>query len=344
MSPGSTLDVAVVGAGPAGSRTAELLSAAGLEVTVLEEHREIGHPVQCAGLFSRRVFDLLGDEVAVENRVSGARVHAPDGRVVAFDAGQTRALVVDRAAFDRHLAETAVREGADLRVGCRVLRVRSSNAGCTLEVLDRAQPKGTAREEVRCRLVVGADGPGSAVRRSTGIPTPKQHLTAFQYRFATRKAMDPSTVDLFGGREIAPGFFAWVIPLGEHQGLVGLAAEPGGHSPRARLDALIRRPAFRASFPDIQPISAHAGIIPLGPIHRPIADGVVLVGDAAAQAKATSGGGVYPALEASGMASRTIVRMETSRRGHSRPTLAPSTRRWVPSSGAQRAYGAATGR
>ena len=47
-------DVAVVGAGPAGSRTARDLARAGLRVRLLEEHRRVGVPSHCSGLISPR--------------------------------------------------------------------------------------------------------------------------------------------------------------------------------------------------------------------------------------------------------------------------------------------------
>jgi geranylgeranyl reductase family protein len=307
MAADAPLDVVVVGAGPAGLRTAELLSGAGLEVLVLEEHREVGRPVQCAGLLSTRVFKLLGSEFAIENRVSGARVHVPDGRTIAFDAGHTRALVVDRAAFDKELAARAARAGAGIRLGCRVTAVHASASGCVLEARDLREGQGSSSIELRARAVVGADGPGSLVRRSIGRPRPRQALTAFQLRFATAQALDTSVVNLFAGHEIAPGFFAWVIPLSEHQGLIGLASEPGGPSPRERMDTLLRDPRFTQEFSEPRPMAAYVGKLPLGPIPRPVADGALLVGDAAAQPKATSGGGVYPALEASAAAAEALV-------------------------------------
>ncbi|MFI5415412.1 MAG: FAD-dependent oxidoreductase, partial [Candidatus Lutacidiplasmatales archaeon] len=55
-----TVDVLVVGAGPAGSTVARGLAARGHDVLVVEEHARVGHPVQCAGLVSQRVLDLAG--------------------------------------------------------------------------------------------------------------------------------------------------------------------------------------------------------------------------------------------------------------------------------------------
>ncbi len=306
MTPGNTLDVAVVGAGPTGSRTAELLARAGLDVVVVEEHGEVGRPVACAGLISNRVSELLGEEIAVLNRASGARLHAPSGHVVAFDAGRPRAQVVDRAAFDQALARKAVAAGARLYMERRVLEVRASSSGCALVVRDLATA-GNAREEVRCRVVVGADGPSSLVRRSVGIQRPRRKLTGYQVAFASPEPIDTAVVDLYAGHDVAPGFFAWVVPHDDHSGLVGLAQEPGGMSPKARLEAFMEGPVFKGAFPDVQPVATFAGTIPLGPINKPIADGVVLVGDAAAQVKATSGGGVFPGLVAAKHASEAIV-------------------------------------
>ncbi|NOQ53540.1 MAG: geranylgeranyl reductase family protein [Thermoplasmata archaeon] len=306
MTPGDVHDVAVVGAGPAGSRTAQLLAAAGLDVVVLEEHREVGRPVACAGLLSNRVFQCLGEEIAVLNRASGARIHAPSGHVLDIDAGRPMAVIVDRAVFDQALARKAVDGGAMIRMERRVMDVRAKASGCVLEVRDLASA-GTAREEVRSRVVVGADGPSSIVRRSLGIQRPRRKLTGFQVAFASSEPIDTNAVDLYAGHDVAPGFFAWVVPHGPHSGLVGLAQEPGGMSPKDRLEQFMKGPAFRDSFPDVQPVATFAGTIPIGPLHRPVANGAVLVGDAAAQAKAVSGGGVFPALVAAKHASDAIV-------------------------------------
>jgi geranylgeranyl reductase family protein len=306
MTRGGTLDVAVVGAGPAGTRTARFLAEAGLSVVVLEEHPEVGVPVQCAGLMSDRVFQELGEEPAVLNSVSGARIHAPSGHSISFDAGAPRAKVVDRTAFDQVLAARATDAGATLQLGNRVLEARTSHAGCSLRVRDTMSP-GSGMEELVCRAIVGADGPSSLVRSSLGLPRPRHKLIGYQVAFSSPRPVPTDHVDLFAGRDVAPGFFAWVIPRDDHSGLLGLASEPGGMPPKARLEAFMVRPTIRELLPGIEPTAAHAGAIPLGPIPRPVSDRAVLVGDAAAQAKATSGGGVYPGLVAARHASEALL-------------------------------------
>ncbi|MCJ7517892.1 MAG: hypothetical protein MUO18_08030, partial [Methanomassiliicoccales archaeon] len=66
-------DIIIVGGGPVGSSVAGLV--AGLMRTlVLEEHAEIGAPVQCAGLVSPRVVAMTGTDDTVLNRISGGVV------------------------------------------------------------------------------------------------------------------------------------------------------------------------------------------------------------------------------------------------------------------------------
>ena len=66
-------DVAVVGAGPAGSRTARDLARRGFRVLLLEEHRTVGVPSHCSGLISLRTLreSEIGKE-AITHRVTGA--------------------------------------------------------------------------------------------------------------------------------------------------------------------------------------------------------------------------------------------------------------------------------
>ena len=54
-------DVAVIGAGPAGSRTAELIARRGYKVALIEKDAEVGLPVQCTGLVSSRLKDIVPD-------------------------------------------------------------------------------------------------------------------------------------------------------------------------------------------------------------------------------------------------------------------------------------------
>ena len=114
-------DVAVVGAGPAGSRTARDLAARGFRVKLFEEHRAVGVPSHCSGLISLRTLQEseIGDE-AIIHRVTGAFIHTQRGSEVALGGGVTRAVAIDRVRWDQTLCEQAQAAGAEL-VRARVI-------------------------------------------------------------------------------------------------------------------------------------------------------------------------------------------------------------------------------
>src|SRR5213078_4609058 len=115
---------------------------------------------------------------------------------------------------------------------------------------------------------------------------------------------DPGFVKLFIGNEIAPGFFGWIIPSGD-TARVGLCLGEG--NAYAYLERMLLRPEVRQYTKGAQPILYIAGGIPLGFPKRSHADNVMIVGDAACQAKATSGGGIFTALLCSTFCAQTAI-------------------------------------
>ncbi len=159
-------DVAIVGAGPAGSTTAlsllrELPALAG-RVVVLERAR-FPREKPCAGALGARGDALLA-ELGVRVDVPGAPI---DGIALRAACGEASASpgrvgrVVRRFEFDAALARTAVSRGVTLREGVRVEGVRDEGAeGVLVE---------TGAGPVRARVVVGCDGVGSVVRKALGL-------------------------------------------------------------------------------------------------------------------------------------------------------------------------------
>ena len=120
-------DVVVVGAGPAGSRTARNLARAGLHVRLLEEHRGVGVPSHCSGLISPRTLrEAEIGEDAIIHRITGAFVHTSRGSEVALGGEKTRAVAIDRIHWDETLAEQAQVAGAEL-VRARLTNVARVN-------------------------------------------------------------------------------------------------------------------------------------------------------------------------------------------------------------------------
>ncbi len=177
MSSSVSIDVAVVGAGPAGSVLARRLAAAGREVLLLEAKKLPRHKT-CAGGLPPRAVRALGldgiagiargriREVALDGAWNGRHViglapMAPPG------AGPDGfgALVVERAELDALLARAAVAAGAGLLEKCRCRQVRRTRKGFELE---------TSRGLIRAWVVCACDGARSLVGRDLGF-APNAH-------------------------------------------------------------------------------------------------------------------------------------------------------------------------
>ena len=291
-------DVAVVGAGPAGSRTARNLARRGFRVLLLEEHRTVGIPSHCSGLISMRTLQEseIG-EGAILHRVTGAFVHTQSGSEVALGGGTTQAVAIDRIAWDRALAEQAQTDGAEL-VRARVVNVARENAHVRLDT----QTDGRA-SSVTARLVVGADGTHSRVRRTLGMAAPREYAynLGIEGKLKTRR---DDFVHVFVGREMAPGWFGWIIPTGDGMVRAGIGSNNGVKP----IDCYRRLTvAFPDLFEGIEPCRMYGGTIPLDFAPRSYTDSVLLVGDAAGQVKPFSGGGIYTSLVAGRHAAQTAA-------------------------------------
>ena len=274
-------DVIVVGAGPMGLYIGEQLASSGYDVLILEENGDIGNPSHCAGLFSTHVFDIVGN-IGILHPAKKARIYAPNRDYIDIGNDKTRGYVVDRVLFDRELAKRAVNRGANLQLKERVKKVKYP------EVIAFSRYKG--------RIIVGADGLNSVVRRSIGVKAPK--IIGAMQTLVRYEAEDIEKVYIFLGNSVAKGFFAWLIPLDENFAKVGLASY---HAPWDSLKNLLKKL-------NLKPLSIVGWGIPIGWVDRSYDNGIILVGDAASQVKATSGGGVYPGLRCAQCAVKIIER------------------------------------
>lgn len=295
-------DVLVVGAGPAGSFTAEKIAGGGFSVLLVEENDQVGEPVQCAGLISPRAMDLAGvDNSIIINKASGLRVFSALGANLHAENGRIYSFAIDRAAFDRRLAQKAANAGAVLLQGTKVTGLERITGGYRAVALRNGRTF-----NIKAAVVIGADGSNSKVAQCLGLESnnPKAVMYAAEVELPRHNT---STIDVFLGRDLAPGWFGWLIPLDGNRCRVGTGyafvkpKNPIGYY----FDKMVN--SYPALFRGIKIIRYTGGVVPLGSRPKIVAPHAMLVGDAACQTKPISGGGIYTGLRAAQLCAETAV-------------------------------------
>ncbi len=300
------VDVAVVGAGPAGSASALRIMQLRPDVRVLLlDAAAFPRDKTCGDGVAAHVFDLF-DALGVPDlrplgpAVSGLRLRSPAGQVVARRCARPN-HPIPRAVLDAMLVEAAVARGALLRRH----RVRSLRVEADHVVLDDA---------LRARVVIGADGANSAVRRLIGAPSPPPRAVAVAIRGYAPVTAHPDelVIEFAKGRYPA---YAWAFPVGDGRANVGFGVfdRRGGGSRRELLAALHRLLPGQA--PDPATVRGHHLPLSTGPRHHP--DGrVLLAGDAAALVNPLTGEGIYDAVASGALAAHAALLGAAAGRAH----------------------------
>jgi digeranylgeranylglycerophospholipid reductase len=282
-------DIVVVGGGPCGSYAAYTAAKLGAEVVVCEEHQEVGAPKHCAGHLNISSLKRLGIQIphdVIENEIRGAVFYPPSGKEFTLRCRAPVTYVVDRELFDKHLADLATKAGAEYRFKSRVKSL----------LFGSGFVKGVALKggKVAADVVVDAEGCSSAILKQTGLEGLKASMTVrgIQAEVDGLEKVDEDMVEVYLGRNLAPDFFAWIIPRKDGTAKVGLATRTG--DPQQYLQTFMEKhPVASKKLKNSRTTSISVHPIPLaGPIPKTYTNGFLAVGDAASQVKPTTGGGV----------------------------------------------------
>jgi geranylgeranyl reductase family protein len=289
----SKTDIIVVGAGPSGSFSALTAAKMGAEVTVCEEHKEIGYPSHCAGHISIKGLTSLGLHLpskAIENQIKGAVFYSPSGQDFRVKLASPVTYVIERAMFDKHLAQLAEKAGATFQLETRAQSL----------LLDKGQVRGVSfknGEKLASKIVIDAEGCASTILKQIGLRTFDRSsvVNAVNGKINHVDDVENDTVEVYLGKKYAPGLFAWIIPRRDGSAKVGLATSG---NPRECLKHFLKsHPIARKKLrsKSVENLAYH--LIPLGgPIPKTYYNGFLTVGDAASQVKPTTGGGVIMGL------------------------------------------------
>ncbi len=270
--------ITIVGAGPAGSYLAYLLAKQGKKVTLIEEHNRIGHPVQCTGIVTHSIekFFKLKNEV-IANKLDKVIVVSKNNKI----SVNVDEIVMWRDKFDQFVADMAKNAGAEILLNYKFLGFNGKNS---IKIKD---VKGNKTKELKTDIVVGADGPYSTVAKAAGI-TPSKNYIGMQAKVKLR--MDTSAFETYFGTDF-PNFFGWCVPESDDTARLGIGCFEDAQEHFYRF--------LKSRTGKKEVLCWESGLIPLySPKNAIQKDNVYLIGDAAAQVKATTGGGIIPSLKA----------------------------------------------
>ena len=305
---GKTPNAIVIGGGPVGSYVALNLAKLGVKVTVFEEHPKTGFPSHCAGHLSIRSLRAMGlyplPEGIVENTFCTANFYSPAGTKFSIHLTRPVTAVLNRARFDQYLAAQAEAAGARYILNTRVQSLEQSD-GYVRGV--NIQGNEGQEERVYSNVTLDAEGISSRLLRQAGLIALKREglIYAVEAEVENVQDVERDGVEVYLGRNYAPGFYGWLIPRLDGTAKVGLATNSG--KPREFLNRLMSKhpvASKQLGKAKITQISYHA-ISLGGPISTTYGNGFLAVGDCASQVKPTTGGGVIFGLTCAKIAAET---------------------------------------
>lgn len=285
-----TFDVCIVGGSLAGNYLCYLISKFGLKIAVIEEHNQIGLPLQCAGIVSRKIKTLIDiPEDIILHKVKVAKLISPSGKSILL-SGDEKPLVIDRVSLDKHFYNlVAPLPNVHYFLGekFKLFSYIKQNNQTKLSIT-------TSKRTIDAKILIGCDGPLSSVARSFN----SINKVIFASQISIEGTFNKDQAAMYfdsNWKEL----FGWIIPEGKEFYRIGLATSKKVFN---KFKIFLNR--LHLDFEN--KVSQQGGIIPYGFMKKLVFNHVILLGDAACQVKATTGGGIIMLLTAAKVAANAI--------------------------------------
>ncbi|MAF36264.1 hypothetical protein CL622_04060 [archaeon] len=272
------MSIAIIGAGPAGATAAKHLAKHD-DVTIYEEHPQVGKPVACTGILTDSLNNYLTlKKKYILNKIRRFEVYGTKEKTEFTVKGEN--VIVDRHLFDQALIEDAIKQGAKLETNHRLKDVKL-NKKIHLNFANNT------KEEVD--ILIGADGPVSTVAKQIGLFKKRDFIVGMQV--LANGDFNKHVIEVHMTK--SPGLFAWVVPVNEEVARVGVATAHKTSDWLKTFLAFLKTKDYTYCKGDDE-----SGVIPLYNRHVQTQkeNRVFLVGDAATQTKNTTAGGIVPGI------------------------------------------------
>ncbi len=223
-------DIIIVGCGPGGASAGNFAALNGMKALVIEQKREIGLPIADAIAVIYSVSEI---EDAAQMRIDRCWINNLIAQHAYFSASGKQGgawvwpdgITIRRSGFEEGLAVNAIRHGAEIWVDTRFVDLVKDKKGTVtgVKVLRGGQPM-----TLSCSVVIGADGVYGNVARLAGIKLPKDAFIGYGHTMVGVYPPQPfpPTYEVHILPKVAPGYFAWVVPMAPDKYAVGLDYRP----------------------------------------------------------------------------------------------------------------------
>jgi flavin-dependent dehydrogenase len=276
-------DVAIIGGGLAGLSTAKFLAEAGIDFVLLEEHHDFYMKACGEGIGIRigdyRLSDLYGSKRGIEREVRGICAQTKYGDITI----PAPLLIINKREMEKEFADQAIKRGANIRMNERV------------KVIEKHENFIIKPQNIEAKILVGADGVFSIVRKFTGQSTPKCAIGVSGISQNIDRDMDYCYMIL--NNDLIKYGYAWFFPKKDTWN-IGVGSLHQQH--------------FKEAFDNFKKkyvVDSWKG--GCGPFSKPLKlsnKNIFLVGDAGAQVRSIAGAGNFTSIISGKILADTIIK------------------------------------
>ena len=317
-------DVIIAGGGFAGLACAKALAERGIGVTLLERKKAPGIGMHTTGIIVKECADEFAVPDHLVRRVTDVRLYAPSLRYVDLKSPDYFFLTTDTPNLMKFFSDEAEKAGARLLYGTSYEHGRVE--GDHIRV----------NNNYFSRFLIGADGPRSRVADDFKLGQNTQFLLGAEAEYKNLPLPGgENAFYCFLDQKLAHGYIGWVIP-GVGVAQVGLAQRMPR---RPDIDEFVKRMNTVFDFSQAEVVARRGGLIPVGGLVKPFADGnVILLGDSAGIVSPLTAGGIHTALHYGKVLGETLATYLTKGGEHPASLLHRIYPRFYLKQGLRKAY------
>ena len=307
-------DVVIVGAGPAGSTAAKILSEKGINSLLIDKEK-FPREKPCGGglpLWVLKRFPHLFNSNYIESYSYGGIIYSNTSKYkVEVHKNYPSIAMVLRKKFDNELVNAAIKNGVKFLDGVKVIDIKFENNYTILILSDNTS--------IKTSIVIGADGFNSIIARKTGLFTKRRFtgvsvVEEFQLsekildKFYTKNRFCHIHLKIFG----ITGY-GWVFPKKNHLNIglgdVRLKSNRNQQNLKMIFNKYLEILKKQEIIPkNIKSIKLRGGSLPVWPHEKTYMNNVLLCGDAAGFINPVTGEGIYYALKSAEIAANITIK------------------------------------